>query len=168
MEIYLDIEDVYQDWVIHECGGEIPVKFPRHSAERDVLEVFLSRPPEGYIPEPYREGMLRIVVPEFKGRPADRWFYLSDTARRALTQCIKARFDLQMWNELSRFGYLGEQQKDLIYAWMELHGIEINDKNWNMIAKRYQRKRNYYLNNIRSKKCAAKKRKSLVEDDDTE
>ena len=113
MEIYLDIEDVYRDWVIHECGGEIPVKFPRHSAERDVLEVFISRPPESYIPEPYQPGMLRILLPEFKGRPADRWFFLSNVARRALVQCIKSRFDLQLWNELSRFGYIGTNTSPL-------------------------------------------------------
>ena len=165
MEIYLDIEDVYRDWVIHECGGEIPVKFPRHSAERDVLEVFISRPPESYIPEPYQPGMLRILLPEFKGRSTDRWFFLSNVARRALVQCIKSRSDLQLWNELSRFGYIGTNQKDLIYAWMEKHGIPINDKNWNTIAKRYQRKRNYYLSTIRVKKFAAKNKNSEDEND---
>ena len=35
---------------------------------------------------------------------------------------------------------------------MEKYGIAMTEKNWNAIAKRYQRKRDYYLMNERRKK----------------
>lgn len=35
---------------------------------------------------------------------------------------------------------------------MEKHCIAMTEKNWNAIAKRYQRKRDYYLMNERRKK----------------
>lgn len=39
---------------------------------------------------------------------------------------------------------------------MEKHGIELTEKNWNAIAKRYQRKRDIYRRIDRRKKSSQK------------
>ena len=44
----------------------------------------------------------------------------------------------------------------LIYAFMEKHNIEQTEKNWNAIAKRYQRKRDIYKRIERRKKNSKK------------
>ncbi len=70
--------------------------------------------------------------------------YLSARSRRALAQCIRTRFVVALWKDLYKFGYIGKRKQDLIWAWMETHGIEATETNWNTIAKIYLRKRNVY------------------------
>ena len=62
-----------------------------------------------------------------------------------------SRFDVQLWIDLHHFGKISKRQDELIYAWMEKHGIELTETNWNAIAKRYQRQRNVYLSRQRAK-----------------
>lgn len=51
--IFLSIEPYLAQWLIHESGGEYPIKLKRGSAEADILEFFLQPQPkqEGYIPQ---------------------------------------------------------------------------------------------------------------------
>jgi hypothetical protein len=49
-----------------------------------------------------------------------------------------------MWTELSGFDKMAVNKTDLIVAWMERHGIEINDTNIEMMRKRYYRTRKAY------------------------
>ena len=156
--IFIKLEPYIKQWLINECGGTTPVMFPRHSTERGILEVFLEELPENVIPESSHEDDLQILIPIFKHKKPDKFNYLPHNAKVALIQCIKNRFDVQLWLDLHRFGYIGKQQQDLIYAWMQKKGIEPDERNWNSIAKRYQRKRNYYLSNLRSKNVKSKKK----------
>ena len=60
--------------------------------------------------------------------------------------------------ELHHFGKIGRRQDELIYAWMEKHRIDPTEKNWNAIAKRYQRQRNIYMMRERAKKQYSRKK----------
>ena len=71
---------------------------------------------------------------------------------------IRNRFDRELWNDLHNFGRIGKRQDELIYAWMEKHGIEMTETNWNAIAKRYQRQRNIYMTRDRAKKQYSRKK----------
>ena len=84
-------------------------------------------------------------------KPPERFFYLPPMAVDAVVTCIRRRFDVCMWQTLHRFSSVFQRQDKLIYAFMEKHGIDPTEKNWNAIAKRYQRKRDYYLMNERRK-----------------
>lgn len=144
MHIYLAIEDYLAQWFIHDQGGNNPVKLIRGSIESGLLEMFLQTPPQDYVPELGGDGKLAIELPNFRHKDTRDNYYLPPRAREALIACIRNRFDLDLWHSIHRFASAFQRQDHLIYAFMEKRGIEQNEKNWNAIAKRYQRKRDIY------------------------
>ena len=149
--LYIPLEDYLADWFVNEQGGNRPVRLMRGSIESGLRETFLQAPPEDYVPEVEEEGKLAIIIPSFRHKPPERFFYLPPMAVDAVVTCIRRRFDVCMWQTLHRFSSVFQRQDQLIYASMEKHGIDPTEKNWNAIAKRYQRKRDYYLMNERRK-----------------
>lgn len=157
--IYLNnVEPYLKQWFIHEQGGDYPVNLGRGSVESDMLFQFLINK-KTEEPPIIDERTLAINIPSFKKRDPRTYNHLPPMAKVALHKCIKNRFDVQMWNDLHQFSNLGMQIDDLIYAWMEKHGIELSETNWNAIAKRYQRKRKTYLNNIVQKNARLRSKK---------
>lgn len=157
--IYLNnVEPYLKQWFIHEQGGEYPVNLVRGSIESNMLFQFLINK-KTEEPPIIDDRTLAINIPSFKKRDPRTYNYLPPMAKVALHKCIKNRFDVQMWNDLHQFSNLGMQIDDLIYAWMEKHGIELSETNWNAIAKRYQRKRKTYLNNIVQKNARLRAKK---------
>lgn len=157
--IYInDVEPYLKEWFINEHGGEHPVHLIRGSIESNMLEIFLEN--KSVMEKPFvNEKTLAIYIPSFKRKDPRTYNFLPPMAKVALHKCIKNRFDVQMWQELHKFSNLGYRIDDLIYAWMEKHGIELTETNWNAIAKRYQRKRRAYIdyNSKKSKRLQEKK-----------
>lgn len=151
--IYIELEDYLAQWFVNEMGGNMPVKLLRGSVESKILEVFLTKRPDDVAPDIAGEGKLPVVIPEFRNRPAEVYNHLPKFAVNSLLNVIRSRFDISLWQDLNSFGnIIKNRQDELIYAWMEKHGIELNEKNWNAIAKRYQRQRNIYIHRSRAKK----------------
>lgn len=151
--IYIPLEDYLAQWFIHEQGGSVPVKLTRGSVESKILEVYLIKRPENINPDLGGEGFVPVIIPEFRNRPPEIYNYLPKYAVISFTNIIRSRFDIKLWKDLNSFGnVIRNRQDELIYAWMESNGIEINEKNWNAIAKRFQRQRNIYLSRDRAKK----------------
>jgi hypothetical protein len=144
MCIYIELEDYLAQWFIHEQGGNLPVQLTRGSVESKILEVYLTALPEGELPQCSGEGKVAIAIPSFRNRPP--------------LNIIRNRFDIQLWKDLHQFGHISKRQDELIYAWMEKHGITINETNWNAIAKRYQRQRTVYIKREWSKKAYSAKK----------
>ena len=141
--IYVKLDPYLAQWLRHEHGGN-PVKFPKNSTEYDIIEL-------GLIPKPYLaatvgpgDNRVAIALPFFKNKDVRYHNFLPRKAQNALAQCIRTRFVVALWKDLYKFGYIGKRKQDLIWAWMEAHGIEATDTNWNTIAKIYLRKRNVY------------------------
>ena len=88
---------------------------------------------------------VEIVLPEYKAKPPKNYNYLSRQGLDILKRTIRDRFIIELWTDLHRHGYIGRRRDELIYAWMEAHGIEITDTNWNSIAKIYIRQYKNYL-----------------------
>lgn len=141
--IYLKLDPYLAQWLTHEHGGN-PVVFPKNSAENDILELGLTLKP--YLAAPNEPGIdkVPISVPYFKSKDVRSYNYLPPKGRRALARCIRTRFVISMWNDLFKFGNIGKRKQDIIWTWMEAHGIEATDTNWNTIAKIYMRKRSVY------------------------
>jgi len=146
---YIELDDYLAQWFIHEHGGRNPVQLVRGSPESDIVEAFVQVPPKDYRPSCGSMFHVPVMFPHFRGKDPQFYNYLPPCAIEALIRCIRVRFDVQMWEELHRFGYLGKRKDEIIYAWMEKHGIEPTETNWCTIAKRYQRKRKVYQNNMR-------------------
>lgn len=159
MNIYVELEDYLAQWFINDHGGGEPVKLTRGSVESKILEVYLAPLPAGAAPDLPGPGDVAILIPTFRAKPATTYNHLPKHARAALLNVIRERFDIQLWQDLHVFGKISKRQDELIYAWMEKHGIEMTDKNWNAIAKRYQRQREVYLSRDRAK-CSYSRSKS--------
>lgn len=145
--IHLKLDNYLAQWLINESGG-VPVVFKKHSVENDILYCNLKeRPLFGRKDKP-GEGKLPIALPYFKDRDPRKYCFLSKPARLALTECIRSRFVLELWKDLHRFGNIGKRKQDLIWAWMDTHGIEATETNWNTIAKIYKRKRDIYRKRV--------------------
>jgi hypothetical protein len=141
--IYIRLDPYLAQWLRHEHFGS-PIEFPKNSTEYDIIEL-------GLMPKPYLasvmgpgENHVAIALPFFKNKDVRYNNYLPKNAQRALAQCIRTRFVVALWKDLYKFGYIGKRKQDLIWAWMEAHGIEASETNWNTIAKIYLRKRNVY------------------------
>lgn len=154
--LYIDIEPYLAQWYVNEQGGEIPVKPARGSIEAAILETFLQQPPVTIKVMPPQQGQLAIALPDSKLKPPQTFHYLPPRACSLLLSTLRNRFDLALWTTLHKFSSVFHRQDDLIYAFMEKNGIEPTETNWNAIAKRYQRKRNYYLAYERRKKMLKK------------
>ena len=142
--LYIPLEDYLAQWFIHDQGGNNPVRLKRGSVEWCLLEQYLRTPPKDYMPVVRGKGLVGIVLPNFRSKDTRNNYYLPPRATDALKACIRNRFDIDMWNALYRFDAIFKRQDNLIYAFMEKNDIELTEKNWNAIAKRYQRKRDIY------------------------
>ena len=140
--IYLRLDPYLAQWLKHEHGE--PVEFPKNSTENDVLELgLIQKPLLAFVPGP-GENRVAIALPFFKNKDVRKCHYLPASGRRSLARCIRSRFVIALWNDLYKFGNIGKRKQDLIWTWMEAHGIEPTDTNWNTIAKIYMRKRSVY------------------------
>ena len=149
--LHLQMEPYLVQWLIHEHGTD-PVEFPKNSAEYDIFEIYLIRKPPFPLPNKPGEDTVPIAIPYFKSKDVRGKYYLPKSARNSLKRCIRTRFVIQLWSDLFRFGYIGKEKQDLIWAWMETHGIEATETNWNTIAKIYDRKRRAYnMRNFRKR-----------------
>lgn len=138
--IYLDLDSYLRQWLIHEHGGEEPVKMLRGSIENDVIQTYISRKPEGWVPV-VTDQTVRIVIPRDKRKNPHTWCYLGVRPLQALKALIKQRFDAQFMMEVIRLLNKSRELKmQLIYAFMEKHGIEDTETNYNTLAKICQRK----------------------------
>ena len=141
--IYLQLDPYLAQWLTHEYEDGI-VEFPKNSTENDILQMGLTTKPHFAAPNEPGDNKVPIAVPYFKNKNVRYNNYLPHRARRQLASCIRSRFVIALWTDLYKFGYIGKRKQDLIWAWMEAHGIELTDTNWNAIAKIYLRKRNVY------------------------
>ena len=157
--LYLTLPPYLAQWYAHECleieykDKEIvpadtyqplaPVTIPRGSQESRILQCFLKKKPQQFVKEP-EDANIALVIPYFHNKDPFYYNYLGKYGREKLIDAIRTRFQLQLWEELHTFKNALSRQDNAIFAFMEVHGIECNETNWNAIAKIYQRLRNAY------------------------
>lgn len=141
--LYIKLEPFVAQWFVHEMGGE-PVQLPKRSSESDIIEYFLSPTPKG-VSNIQEDGCTAVYIPTYKHKDAKYFNYLPPKALAALSRCITVRFRMQLWQDLHKLHNPYCCLTDLIYAWMELHGIECTESNWEAIRQFYFRKRKIYL-----------------------
>ncbi len=134
------MEPYLKQWFIHEHGGVTPVSLLRNSPERNIIQAFISTKPSGWVAQPIENGV-PIEVPVIHGLDPEYWCFLPPRACQTLYNCIKSCFDSQLFGELHTIRSKDVLLTDLIYAFMEKHGIEDTETNWNTLAKIYKRKR---------------------------
>lgn len=149
--IYLPLDTYLAEWFVFEHGGNVPVRLIRGSVESKILKAWLIKKPEGVSVQTGGESMMPVAIPSFRSHPPGTYNYLPRRAKEALLSMIRCRFDLQLWEDLHTFEATGRELKDLIYAWLEAHGMEQSEKNWFAVDQRYRRLRNKYKSRERAK-----------------
>ena len=96
-----------------------------------------------------RPGQVEIQLPAFRLTETRTHNYLPPRGEMALHQCIRNRFKVALWKDLHTVKNVVERNDIIIADWMEKHGIEVDDKNWNTVAKILQRCRAVYYKNHR-------------------
>lgn len=151
MNIYLHLPKYLRQWVLHDFGdAEGVVRFPRGSAEHDVLSHTLTTQPKNAKPQLPDEESVAIELPELKYKPLPFYCYLTERARKMLAQVILIRFRIMLWHDLHDLDKLQCSITDVIYDWMERHGIDDDPTSWETIRQTYFRQRKKYCQENRS------------------
>lgn len=150
--IFLTLEPYLAQWLIHENEGIYPIPIKRASAEANILQYYLQKQPRN--PDYRRQikalpGQVEILLPVFRMTETRTHNYLPPRGEMALHQCIRNRFKVALWKDLHTVGNVVQRTDIVISDWMEKHGIEVDDKNWNTVAKILQRSRAIYCSNHR-------------------
>lgn len=140
--VFINPPDYLAQWLRHEYWDEATgrVVFPRGSAPRAVLQSLLRHAPRGFRPGD-TTGMLPVEVPTFKGLNPASFNYLSKDGQTALVSTCKKLFRTALVNELYVLFDQDVQITDVIYAFMDRHGIEPTEQNWETIRQMYSRLR---------------------------
>lgn len=143
--VYIKVPDYLDQWLRHEFWDdeEKRIKFPRRSAEHDVLSYFIARRPPKAEPDMPTAGALPIEVPTFLGRNPAQYNWLPKHGASALVFTIKKRFRKMLWDELHTIHSDNVQITDLVYAFLYRHGIEPTAKNWETVRQMYFRARKH-------------------------
>lgn len=153
--IFIPIEPYLLQWLIHEAGAPPPIEIRPRSPEADILQLYLQCPPRNkeWIPQLHAEpGQVELLIPYFRHPDTRKHYFLPKRGKIALRECIKNRFRVQLWKDMHTIGNTIRRKDIAISEWLEAHGIEDNDTNWNTIAKILQRKRAVYKNHFKPKR----------------
>ncbi len=154
--VYVKMPSYLKQWLIHRHGGSPEVSLIRGSVESKLLQRVTVPLPPGERPAKKEEGDIAIIIPWSKYHDPRTYNHVTDTGKRCLVQMFKNAFDIELWEFLHDFGAVGKQKKDLIYLFMEQHGIIEDGSCWDAIAKIYQRMRNIYLTKMNRKESKKK------------
>ena len=159
-EITLKIpcEAYLAQWYVNESGGTSPVKLKKNSPEQHLLRCLLvsknsvSVTPPDNTPE---EGtatagagsadgaqhpcILEIIIPYFKGMPPEVYNHIRARGEKVFTDTLRKRFDLQLFEDVAPLLPAVDRKDELLWAWMEAHGIEATETNWAAVEKRLRR-----------------------------
>jgi hypothetical protein len=153
ISVFVFLEPYLMQWLIHQAGSTPPIEIPPRSPEADILKFYLRQPPKNYFPQLHpKDGQIQFLIPFFRHPDTRRCFYLPKKGEIALRECIKNRFRVQLWRDMNTIGVQIKRKDIAISDWMEAHGIDVTERNWNTIAKILQRKRAIYIKPKKHKK----------------
>ena len=147
-KVYIRMEPYLAQWLAHKFGP-FPIRFPKGSIENDIMEKGLIPLPKKATPDLPGKGKYPIILPFFRYKDVRFHNFLPISDKSKLVHCLKVCFDIELWTDLHRFGYIGKQKQDLIWAWMDDHDIDDTEANFNAISKIYARKREAHRRRVK-------------------
>ena len=140
--IHLSLPAYLEQWLRHDYwnASSERVEFERGSNCHCIMAAFLKQRPISY-KESHYDGQLPVEVPTIKGLRPETHNYLSQEGRSALISAIKRNFKVLLDKELAVFFTQDVSITDIVYAFMEMHGIENTPQNWETIRQMYKRMR---------------------------
>lgn len=143
LSIYIKLPPYLDQWLRSEYWNpdNRRVEFPRGSAPRAILQSCLTRHPHGVLTHIPSESDIPIEVPTFKGINPHVFCHLPDSGRKALVSCLKKYFAVVVWQELHPLLSHDIRITDVVYAFLDRHGIEPTPQNWETVRQMYYRMR---------------------------
>lgn len=142
-------EDYLRQWFINQNGGTSPVRLKKNTPESNCLQFALrSKSESDPVPEIKGEPLV-VFIPSFRFKNPKDFNHITATGRRCFISILRMRFDEQIWYDMHSVYDFGIRKDEMIYAWMESHGIDLTEKNYNAVAKRLQRLRERTLTKVR-------------------
>lgn len=140
--LYFKVPSYLDHWLRHDYWNPLTcrVEFERGSNIHSILSTFLRKRPADF-EQGDVSGLLPVEVPTFKGMNPDQHNYLGQDGRKAVVSAIKRNFKTCIDKELSVFYAQDISITDIIYAFMESHGIDKTERNWEAIRQMYYRQR---------------------------
>lgn len=140
--VFISPPEYLEQWLRHEYWDDVAgrVVFPRGSAPRAVLSAMLRKAPSRYLPS-NGPAALPVEVPTLKGLNPATFNYLSPSGQAALISACKTLFKASLYSELHVLFDHDVQITDIIYEYMDRHGIDRNERNWETIRQMYLRMR---------------------------
>lgn len=148
-----------KQWFINECGGMHPVRLRRNSPESNCLQFALRPKSAGFQDPDTGDDPLIVYIPTFRFMNPETYNRITPTGRKMFISVLRQRFDDQLWYDMHSVYNFSISKDDLIYTWMESHGIENTETNFCSVAKRLQRMRNRALSKIRVREFRRKAKK---------
>lgn len=150
---FLTLEPYLAQWLRSENGGTYPIELKRGSVEAKYVELHLRPQPADSIPQlTPKENQVPVALPWFKNRDIRTYNFLPDSACAALKDLIRNRFIIQLWEEVHTFEGVNMRLDHRLIAFMESHGIQNDDTNYNSVHKIYDRLKNTYRKREQRKK----------------
>ena len=152
--IYVNLPKHLSQFITHHLGE--PVVFPPQSNENSVIRAFLHRRPDGLKPELPEEGMTAVAIPDSVSKPPEVFNYVGPKGKAAICEAIKDIFLRALWSEVSTLNNSAVGLNNLIAAWCESHGIDV-DQVETVRQCYYRIRKSYDSKGIRIKKIFKKK-----------
>lgn len=152
-------DDVVEQYV-YDCSREPyeldAVETTRGTVERMILQQYLTKPRQD---DPIRptEASICIRIPDFKqmGKPVGTYNYLPPKAQSMLEDAVKNRLRIELYGYITKVYRPHREELTLesaLLAWMEQHGIENTEPNYEAIKQLYRRCLSNYLDYRRRNK----------------
>ena len=141
---YIYLEPYLRQWLINQNGGNEPLDFKKGSIEREFIIQNTKRKGKDEKPDLPQKELTAVVIHNTRGRNNYTYNRFPQRAKEELKAMLKRRFDWKMMMDILSVKNHGKLLSEMIYEWMENNGIEQDERNYNAIVKRFQRRRVFY------------------------
>lgn len=138
--IYLKVPEYLKEYLEKHFGD--PIKLPKDSPESILMKRFLQKKSEAPEPDLGEGCNVRVIIPWSKEKDPRIYQYLSPKAKKSLITSFDQIFITNLWSDLMPLINPRCTLTDLIYAWMEQHGI--SEEHWDTVKQRFYRLRRKY------------------------
>lgn len=138
--VNVKMPDYLAQWLMNEFWSEEcrMIVFPRGSAAACVLSSCLCKAPACM---PVYSGGLPVAIPTVRGLNPAVYNHVTKKGQAALVATCRRMFKAMLYQELGNLFEHDVAVSDLIYAFLEKHGIEDSPKNWEAVRQIYIRLR---------------------------
>lgn len=157
--LHIELPPYLAQWYVHANGGKHPILLDSSSTEYKMIRTRLVEKPSVAFEPDISKSHVSIILSEieiFEDVPMD---YLPRGDREELAEYIRDRFIGDFIPFMTKGRKKRSRTDRRIEAFMETHGIEFTDTNWNSLAKIFQRQQaNDRMRKYRTKEKFGKKR----------